>query len=238
MDVDGSPFPRQEVRWHVFADTEALLQAALRFVARSASDSLAAHGYFNVVLAGGNTPAPLYRRFSLLPTDWSAWRVYFGDERCVPASHLERNSVMAHREWLHRANMPAAQVHVIPAELGAARAAARYAQTLAGVGTFDLVVLGLGSDGHTASLFPDHEWGLTARSDAVLAVVGAPKPPQARVSLSAWRLSDARRVLFLVVGAEKREAVARWRSGAQIPARSIVPPAGVDVMIDTAAFGA
>jgi 6-phosphogluconolactonase len=109
-----------------------------------------------------------------------------------------------------------------------------YTEALRTVGEFDLVLLGLGEDGHTASLFPGHEWGTAPGSPDVLAVFDAPKPPQQRVSLSAARLSRARQVIFLVSGESKREAVAEWRAGKNIPARAIVPTAGVDVLVESA----
>jgi 6-phosphogluconolactonase len=101
------------------------------------------------------------------------------------------------------------------------------------VAEFDLVLLGLGEDGHTASLFPGHDWGVRSDAPDVIAVFDAPKPPPQRVSLSAARLSRAREVLFLVEGIAKRDAVARWRMGANIPARSIRPRAGVDVLVES-----
>jgi 6-phosphogluconolactonase len=97
------------------------------------------------------------------------------------------------------------------------------------------VLLGLGEDGHTASLFPGHDWGRHGDSPDVLAVADAPKPPPARVSLSANRLSNARQVLFLVEGAGKRDAIAAWKRGDGIPAASIAPAAGVDILLDAAA---
>jgi 6-phosphogluconolactonase len=133
--------------------------------------------------------------------------------------------------WLDHVPIPAAQVHTIPAELGADRAAAVYATDLQGVGDFDLVLLGLGEDGHTAALFPGHDWGDTPGAPDTLAVFDAPKPPPQRVSLSAMRLSRSREVLFLVAGPSKRAAVARWRAGERIPAGAIRPAAGVDVLV-------
>jgi 6-phosphogluconolactonase len=166
------------------------------------------------------------------PTDWSRWEVYFGDERCLPPDDAERNSRMAASAWLDHVPIPQDRIHVIPAEVGAEVSALRYAVTLQQLGDVDLVLLGLGEDGHTASLFPGRDWGVAPDSPDVLAVFDAPKPPPQRVSLSAARLSRAREVLFLVEGASKRDAVLRWKTGADIPARSIRPSAGVDVLVE------
>ena len=97
---------------------------------------------------------------------------------------------------------------------------------------FDLVLLGLGEDGHTASLFPGQDWGTEPTSPSALAVNHAPKPPAERVTLSAWRLSHARQVIFLVSGASKHEAVMQWRNGTALPASVITPVNGVDVLVD------
>lgn len=138
---------------------------------------------------------------------------------------------MAALAWLDHVPVPAAQVHRIPAELGARRAAAVYEAELRDLGDFDLVLLGLGADGHTASLFPGNDWGEGPDAPDTLPVFDAPKPPPERVSLSAARLSRAREVVFLVDGASKSDAVARWRAGARCPASAIRPASGVDVLV-------
>jgi 6-phosphogluconolactonase len=223
-----------ETRWHPAADGSALAQAACRRIADAAAAAIEQRGEFCIVLAGGNTPRGVYRRLRGVPTDWPRWRVYFGDERCLPRDQEARNSHMAAEALLDHVPVVPNRVHPIPAELGAAAAATAYAQTLQKIPCFDLVLLGLGEDGHTASLFPGHDCGSTPDAPAVLAVYGAPKPPAERVSLSARRLGLARAVLFLVGGESKRRAVRQWRDGQDIPARSVRPRAGVDVLVEGA----
>jgi 6-phosphogluconolactonase len=223
---------KAETRWHVYSDAESLTRAAQDFVADRARFAIAERGAFHIVLAGGGTPRALYQRLVDLPTDWSRWHIWFGDERCLPPEDSERNSRMASGAWLGRVAIPPGQIHVPPAELGAPEAATRYGQALQGVGEFDLVLLGLGEDGHTASLFPGHDPGDRPDSADALAVFGAPKPPPQRLSLSARRLSRSRAVLFLVTGAGKRDAVAKWRRGMPIPAAGIQPAGGVDVFVE------
>jgi len=158
--------------------------------------------------------------------DWARWHVYHNDDRCLPVDHVERNSLMARTTWLNHVAIPANQIHDIPAELGNIEGAKAYAKTLAGVPTFDLVLLGLGEDGHTASLFPNQ--AVDNSADAV-PVFEAPKPPADRITMSQQRLSNAREVIFLVTGAGKQEAVDNWRQGEAIPATLITPGNGVDV---------
>ena len=202
-------------------------------IARAAEKAITDSGTFRLVLAGGSTPRALYKRLQALKTDWEAWHIYFGDERCLPAADPERNSTMARDAWLDHVPVPQNQVYVIPAEMGAKSAAAAYSTTLRQVGDFDLVLLGLGEDGHTASLFPGNDWGWEVDSPIAMPVFGAPKAPVERVSLSAWRLSQAKQVLFLVTGESKHEAVMNWRAGANIPARAITPLHGVDVLAES-----
>ncbi len=232
-DAQDAAAPRS-VRWIGVADAAALRQIAYRRILDAAAHAIERRDRFLIVLAGGNTPRGIYRMLRAAATDWSRWQVYFGDERCLPADDAERNSRMAADAWLNRVPIPPDQVHAIPAELGAAAAALAYAETLRGAGNFDLVLLGLGEDGHTASLFPNHDWGSNADAADALAVFDAPKPPPQRVSLSAARLSLTREVLFLVEGAAKRDAVTRWRAGERLPTGAIQPAGGADVLVESA----
>lgn len=221
------------LRWIGVADAQALRQLACRRILTAATTAIEERGKFIIVLAGGNTPRETYQLLRGAKADWSRWHVYYGDERCLPVNDTGRNSSMAADAWLSHVPIPHGQLHAIPAELGANTAALVYADWLRDVGTFDLVLLGLGEDGHTASLFPGREWGIASNAPDTLAVFDAPKPPQHRVSLSARRLSRTRAALFLVTGQTKRSAVARWCAGDAIPARAICPAAGVDVLVES-----
>jgi 6-phosphogluconolactonase len=166
---------------------------------------------------------------------WPKWRVYFGDERCLPADHPARNSLQARQILLDRVPIRPEHIFTPPAELGPDEAASRYGAMLADTGEFDLVLLGLGEDGHTASLFPGRDAGTAPDAADVLPVFDAPKPPPQRISLSARRLSRARQVMFLVTGDAKREAMRRWRGGEALPAATIAARHGVVVLADRAA---
>jgi 6-phosphogluconolactonase len=227
----------QKIVWHTFDSPEALTQAAFDAIVQCATEAIARRGRFLIALSGGKTPCTVYQMLCQAHTDWSKWYVYYGDERCLPPEDSERNSLIASRALLEHVPIPAEQIHPIPAELGAADGSAAYCATLERVGLFDLVLLGLGEDGHTASLFPEHPW--EAGGAAAIPVFGAPKPPPERVSMSASRLSVARRIIFLVTGAGKRQAVEQWKQGVRLPAGSIAPAAGtaVEVFLDMPALG-
>ena len=222
------------VRWLPVADVDELQRTAYLRILDAAGRAIHERGNFVIVLSGGNTPRGVYRMLRDANADWSNWNVYFGDERCVPAGNGERNSTMAADVWLAHVPIPKDRMHPIPGELGATAGALEYAATLRTVGDFDLVLLGLGEDGHTASLFPNHRWGTGSDAPDVLAIIDAPKPPAQRVSMSAARLSRAREVMFLIAGESKRDAISQWRSGANLPATAIQPKDGVDVLITSA----
>lgn len=218
--------------WRIFPDRESLLKAAVEIVRQSEAGS---GGTFSIVLAGGQTPLALYSMLARETMQWEKWRVYLGDERCLPPQHPERNSWQTAQTLLDHVPIAAEHVFMPPAELGPLESAECYGTQLKNAGEFDLVLLGLGEDGHTASLFPGRDIGVGRDAADVLPVFNAPKPPAERVSLSAQRLSRSRRVLFLVTGAGKREAVANWRQGKEIPASRIYATQGVTILADAAA---
>jgi 6-phosphogluconolactonase len=220
-------------RWTVLADPAAVAAAACERIARSAAQAISEHGRFRLVLAGGRTPKAAYTQLCDSDQDWSRWEIFFGDERCLPADDPERNSRMAQHALLEHVPIPAEQIHPIPAELGPEEGARAYERDLDARLPFDLVLLGMGEDGHTASLFP----GQTIDPDAlVIPVFGAPKPPPERISLGYPVLTGAARVLIVVTGADKCEAVGRWLAGEDLPVARVGAHANVEVVIDRAAY--
>jgi len=208
----------ERIQWHNLKSIESLRHQVCDEILQSAAEAIAARGKFTIVLAGGNTPRAVYRLLRDAQADWAHWHIYHGDERCLAPDHVDRNSLMARQAWLQYVPIPESQIHDIPANLGPLEGARDYAQTLKNVGSFDLTLLGLGEDGHTASLFPDHE--IDNSADAV-PVFNSPKPPAERVTLSQLRINNSRKVLFLVTGAGKQQAVDNWRKGIAIPAALI-----------------
>ena len=219
-------------RWHACANKEELQLVVLEKIVSNAEKAISNRSQFHIVLAGGGTPRDIYKRLRTIKTDWTKWHIYFGDERCLPIDDPERNSAMAKEAWLDHVAIPSQQIHMIPAELGPSKASEIYNDVLRKIEDFDVVLLGLGEDGHTASLFPSHDWGTEPDAKDVLAIYDSPKPPPERVSLSACRLSRASHVIFIVTGKSKLEAMSQWRAGKDIPARAIQPTKGVDVYMN------
>ncbi len=221
------------LRWHVHSDLEQLIEAVANGIVNEAARAISANGKFIIVLAGGSTPRPIYARLVELDTPWNQWHIYFGDERCLSIGHPERNDTMVGEVWLDKVSIPINQIHAVPAELGPDAGAKRYARELAGLGQFDLTLLGLGEDGHTASLFPGGPLGSQHDSPDVLAVDAAPKRPASRISMSAARLTRSQSVQLIVTGEEKRATLTRLRDGVDMPIRSVNPANGIDLFIDS-----
>ena len=186
-------------------------------------------GARTLVLAGGTTPKRCYELLSAMEIEWGRVSVLFGDERCVRPDYPESNYRMAREALLDRVSP--ATVHRMPAELGPDEGAEQYAHVVAALSPLDFVTLGVGEDGHTASLFPGHpalkSQGLT------VGIHDSLKPPPERVTLTLPALRAARSVLILATGAGKADAVARAKRG-EVPSGMI---AGARWLIDRAAAG-
>ena len=178
--------------------------------------SALAGGARSLVLTGGTTPRQMYTLLAGMPVAWGRVSLLFGDERCVPPADAESNYRLAKETLLARID-PGAVLR-IPGELGAEEAAELYDAAVGRMQPLDLVLLGIGEDGHCASLFPGHP-ALNATGWAV-AVHDAPKPPPDRVSLTLGCLRNARRVIFLATGAGKADAFRRALAG-EVPAGMI-----------------
>jgi 6-phosphogluconolactonase len=160
----------------------------------------------NVILTGGTTPEQAYQEAAKREPDWSKVEVWWGDERCVPPDHEQSNFNMAKRALLDRLDVAPKAVHRIKGELGKDRAAADYEQEL-GDTQLDLLLLGVGSDGHIASLFPNAPT-LRQRKRVLPAEAGL-EPFVDRVTLSLPTLRAAREILFVITGHSKADAVRR-----------------------------
>jgi 6-phosphogluconolactonase len=224
---------QKNANWRTFSTADQVAEAACAQILKTAAEAISERGAFKLVLAGGTTPEKVYRLLSQSETDWSKWQIYYGDERCLPGDHPERNSMMATQALLAQVPIPAGQIFTIPAELGPEAGALQYRQAVSEALPFDLVLLGMGEDGHTASLFPGH---VHNRDELTHAVYNSPKPPPERVSLSAKALGDTRQLIFLITGKSKQEPVSQWRQGAALPVAEIEPIHPIDIYIDSEAL--
>jgi 6-phosphogluconolactonase len=223
-------------------DPEAAAIRAADVLARLMAEAQAQRGVAHVALAGGTTPRRAYELLAERVADWSAVALWFGDERCVPADDPESNYRMVTESLLSRVELDPARVHRIAGELGPDPAAEAYARELRatipateeGIPSLDVALLGLGEDGHTASLFPGSP-ALDAE-DLCAGVHDAPKPPPERVTLTLRTLGGARRCLLLATGASKAHAVAATLAGPdrRVPA-SLLPSSRLEMIVDDAA---
>lgn len=205
---------------HVFSTVQDLSNAVAERVATLSAQAVARRGRFTVALSGGSMPALLGPPLTTAPLrrriNWAAWRVFWADERCVPLTSPESNYRLAREHLLDHVPIPPEQIYPLSPNLPPDQAAQAYQAALAQVfkpeagrpPRFDLILLGLGEDGHTASLFPGHH--LPEQNNIwVAAVNNAPKPPPERITLTLPVLNNARQVIFLVAGAGKAEILAR-----------------------------
>jgi len=225
----------------IFREDTALFAAAADEVLRVARSALADRGRCDLALAGGSTPRRLYSLVAARAAelDWSRVHFFFGDERCVPPHHAESNYRMARETLLSAPALAAAHVHRIHAELPPAEAAAQYEQEMrahfaAELPRFDLVLLGMGPDGHTASLFP----GTLALAEQQRWVVAnwVANFGASRLTLTYPVLNSAAEVMFLVTGAEKCAALRQiFRDHQPLPAAAVQPSGKLLWLLDLAA---
>lgn len=205
--------------WQVFASAAEVADYTVSRIIQLSKQAIRDRGEFHLVTAGGTTPLQVYRQLADCHTDssinWRRWHIYMGDERCLPAEDAERNSLALQQAWLDHSPIPTANRHFIPAELGAMEAVRRYVPVVSGQ-IFDLVLLGMGEDGHTASLFPGHEHAEESYQ-LVQTEFDSPKPPAERVTLSQACLSNSEHVLKIITGCNKRDAIQLWLSGEELP---------------------
>jgi 6-phosphogluconolactonase len=233
----------------IYDDLDQLTRAAADLVARQ-SQVARPRGVFRVALSGGSTPKPVYQLLTAPPyrdqIAWSQVQFYWGDERNVGPDSPESNYRMAREALLDHIPIHPEQVYRISGELPAAEAALDYAQALQGAFSlapgqfprFDLILLGLGPDGHTASLFP-HTTALEVRDRTVVAN-SVPKLRTERITLTVPTLNAAASIVFLIAGADKADALAAVLQGpeqpAQYPSQLIAPSDGaLTWMVDRAA---
>jgi len=203
--------------WFIFNEFDQASKAAADFIAEKVELAISQNNNCHVVLPGGNTPKKCLRYLADKPIAWQKVHWYLGDERCYPSGHADRNDAMLEENiWSY---LPETNIHRIQAEAGAENAASLYAEEIKNIHGFDIVFLGMGEDGHTASLFP----GNKALKDnrVVVPVFNSPKAPTERVSLSIKTLQQAKCRVVLSAGLGKAEIIFRVKKGESLPINQI-----------------
>ncbi len=205
-------------QWHSYSSFEQTSEAAANYLEQLINQSLQARGVCHVILPGGNTPILTFQYLAKKPLRWANIHWYPGDERCCPVGDPARNDVMLEKNlWslLPAESVSETNIHTIPAELGAEEAAEVYTKLVYGISCFDIAVLGMGEDGHTASLFP----GNSALADKrkIVPVFNSPKAPPERVTFGLETLQATRHKVVLASGKSKSVIIARIKKGDPLP---------------------
>ena len=223
---------------HVLPTPEEAAVAAAAFVAKLADEHGSAAGRFTIALSGGSTPRLLYQALACDPyaprMAWDRWRVFWSDERCLPPDHDESNYRMAREALLDRVCIPAQQIHRMRGEIEPEEAAAAYGNVVVDTfgntsPSFDLILLGIGEDGHTASLFPGTE-ALRERRKLVVAN-WAPHLQAHRITFTVPLINMAKNIVFLATDESKAEVLWNVLEPAQgedtLPAAMVRPAQGI-----------
>lgn len=228
----------------VLPDLKALIDSALQLILSKIDTAIEQQGRFTIALAGGSTPKPLYEAIATQKLPWEKIHVFWGDERYVPPDNSSSNQLMVRRAWLDKVDIPAANIHPIPTLDGdPAVSAAKYEQHLqeffqSTPGEFpsvDVNLLGMGDDGHTASLFPNTS---ALKVSASLITVGN-KDGDPRITFTYPFINASKCVIFVVAGANKKTALSQvfapTASETTYPSRLIQPQGELWWLLDAAA---
>ena len=231
-------------RLTTLADAEAVADRAAVEIVRALQGARREHGVAHLALSGGTTPARTYELLASAMADWDGVSVWFADERCVGPHDEQSNFRLAHEALLGPAGIPPEQVHRMEGELGPEQGAERYARALAehvavrdgDLPVLDVIVLGIGPDGHIASLFPGAPTLDAGEHALCLGVYDSPKPPPERITLSLAVLRAARGCVLLATSAEKSDAISAMLGDPtkHVPA-SLLRRGRLSVIVDDAA---
>lgn len=218
--------------WHIFEDTDNLADAAARYLVRRIGEVLQSRDTCHIALPGGSAPIPTLNRLAAETLPWERIHWYVGDERCAPLGHADRNDRMLAEQLWDRVPVAEENRHPIRAELGPVDAATDYAEQMMQIGHLDIVLLGMGPDGHTASLFPGNP--ALALTEPVVPVFDSPKPPPERVTLSVPFIQGAESRMAIITGAGKADMIDRVRRGEPVPINQV---GAIEMFVDTTAAG-
>lgn len=205
----------------VYKTAEAVAQAAADYLLQQIKSCVKKKGQCHVVLPGGTTPTRCLEILADKSLPWENIHWYPGDERCYPIGHSERNDTMILDKLFSQQETARNNFHPIPAELGPEQGAETYAALIDASGGMDIVVLGMGEDGHTASLFPGNV--ALDNQHSVVPVYNAPKAPDERISIGLNTLKNAAECIVIATGKNKRETLEKIKQGTVLPVAQIEP---------------
>ena len=203
--------------WLVCKDIDRLSEQLAYDILEISKKSIRLKNSFSIVLTGGRSVIKLYKILGSSTSDWSKWHIYLTDERCLPVGDKDRNDNMINKIWLNNHQILEKNIHFIHAELGVSDGVIHYEKILNGMGDFDVVLLSMGEDGHTASLFPS---SIYSNKDVVVEN-NSLKYPKKRISMSYSRLNRSKNILKIVCGGLKQGAVDLWLNGGVLPINKI-----------------
>ena len=224
----------------VYADRSALIDGAMQLIVERIKSAIAERQCCSIALSGGSTPQPLYMALATQDLPWHQIQIYWGDERYVAPTHPDSNYGMAKKVWLDLVPIPATNIHPMPTDLAQPQLAAdayerEIHSEMGSKPIFDIILLGMGDDGHTASLFPH----TAALSVVDRLVTLGDKDGQPRLTFTATLINQARSVIFLISGASKQPALAAvfapTEDASTYPSRLIQPTGELIWLLDAAA---
>lgn len=204
----------------LFDNTDDFFSSIIEKINLLSQIEIKCNNTFKIVLTGGETAKELYSRMRKMKTDWSKWIFYFGDERISIKDDKILNSYMAEQMLLDHLPIKPGQVFKIPSYLGSELGALEYSKFVCFADPFDLVLLGLGEDGHIASLFPGNEWYSDKQA---IPIFNSPKLPSERISLSMNRINNSKNIIIITKGESKQKIVEKLMKESSFPVNALQP---------------
>jgi len=204
--------------WLIFKGIDTLSERLANDILNVANHSIRATNKFTIVLAGGTSFSSVYRILNNSKSNWKKWHIYIGDERCLALGDKNRNDYLINKIWLGNGLIPKKNINFIHSELGVDVGASDYEEVVREIKKFDVVLLGMGEDGHTASLFPNRIYD---KDKNVIVEKNSPKYPKNRISMSCKVLNKSSHVFKVINGASKKNTVDLWLKGVEFPINKI-----------------
>lgn len=212
-----------------FKTKDKLRNALYQYIKKTYDENIIKHNKFNVAISGGSLPKILGEEIeNLIDIDWNKWEIFFADERAVPLCHQDSNYKLCYDEIFKKLPIPSENIHNIDTSLldNPEKLSKAYESILMKkipikesekIPKFDLLLLGCGEDGHTCSLFPNHK-SLQESTSWVIPITDSPKPPPVRITFSLPVITNAKKIVFVVLGKEKREIMKKiWNDMKELP---------------------